>query len=125
MADAGAVIVYILDDDDAVRNGFARLLRSAGLEPRAHATPESFLAAVVDAPRTCLLLDITMPTMTGPQVQQKMIERGLSLPVITISAKDDDETRTWARQLGAGFFLRKPVDDRALLDAIHWLVDAR
>jgi FixJ family two-component response regulator len=121
MAREAAVIVYIVDDDEAVRTGFTRLIRSAGLDPRPYATAESFFAEVVDGPRACVLLDITMPRMTGPQVQARLNERRISLPVITVSAKDDDDTRAWARGLGARMFLRKPVDDQALLDAISWV----
>lgn len=118
---AGITVVYIVDDDDAVRDGFARLLRAAGLEPRPYDSAEQFLEEVRDAPRACILLDITMPRMTGPQVQARLNERNIALPVITVSARDDEETRAWARGLGARMFLRKPVDDQALLDAINWV----
>jgi FixJ family two-component response regulator len=123
MPNEPGVIVYILDDDEAVRRGFARLLRSAGLDARAYDSAKAFFDEVVESPRACLLLDITMPRMTGPQVQQELVGRGLTMPVITISAKDDDDARTWARELGARMFLRKPVDDQALLDAISWLTE--
>lgn len=118
---ATTTVVYIVDDDDAVRDGIARLLRSAGLEPRAYESAESFLDVVSDATHACVLLDITMPRLTGPQVQARLNERNICLPVITLSARDDDETRAWARTLGARMFLRKPVDDQALLDAINWV----
>lgn len=118
---AATTVVYIVDDDDAVRDGIARLIRSAGLEPRAYDSAEAFLNDVSDAPHACVLLDITMPRLTGPQVQARLNERRISLPVITVSARDDDETRAWARNLGARMFLRKPVDDQALLDAISWV----
>ena len=115
------VIVYIVVEDDDVRNGLARLLRSAGLLPRPYASAESFLADVRNSDHACVLLDITMPRMTGPQVQACLNDRQITLPVITVSARDDDQTRTWTRDLGARMFLRKPVDDQALLDAINWV----
>jgi len=62
-----------------------------------------------------------MPLLTGIQVQERLNQRQIALPVITISARDDDETRKLARELGARLFLRKPVDDQALLDAINWV----
>lgn len=117
----GPMIVYIVDDDDDVRAGLARLLRAAGLDPRPYECAERFLDEVLNAPRACILLDITMPRMTGPQVQARLNERHIVLPVITVSARDDEETRIWARGLGARMFLRKPVDDQALLDAIDWV----
>lgn len=96
-------------------------MRSAGFEPRAFANPETFLEAVSAAPAACILLDITMPQVTGFQVQAQLKKKRILLPVIAVSARDDDEARAMARALGAQFFLRKPVDDRALLDAIDWV----
>ena len=113
--------VYIVDDDDSVRTGFERLMRSAGLNPHAYASAERFLDEVSDLPHACILLDITMPRMSGLDVQARLNERDIHLPVITITARDDEETRAWARSLGARMFLRKPVDDQALLDAINWV----
>jgi FixJ family two-component response regulator len=91
------------------------------LEARPYESAERFLDEVVDGERACILLDITMPLLTGIQVQERLNERHIALPVITISARDDDETRKLARELGARLFLRKPVDDQALLDAIQWV----
>lgn len=116
-----APVVYIVDDDDSVRTAFARLLRSAGFEPRPYESAERFLEEVQEIPGACILLDITIPRMSGPQVQQSLNDAGSRLPVITISARDDIEARTRARELGAKLFLRKPVDDQALLDAIDWV----
>ena len=114
-------IVFIVDDDAAVRNGFARLLRAAGLDTKTYGSPEQFLEEVSNFPGACVLLDITMPRLTGPEVQARLADRKVTLPVITVSARDDEETRGWARELGARMFLRKPVDDQALLDAINWV----
>ncbi|MET0583070.1 MAG: response regulator [Pseudoxanthomonas sp.] len=114
--------VYIVDDDCAVRDGFTRLLRSAGMDPRPYGKAESFLAEVSNRAGACILLDITMPGMTGPQLQARLNTQGITLPVITVSAREDDYIRTCAHDLGARMFLRKPVDDQALLDAIHWVV---
>lgn len=116
-----ARVVYVVDDDDGVRNGFARLLRSAGLEARCFESPERFLAEVANTEHACILLDITMPGMNGPQVQARLNERGITLPVIAVSAHDDSDSRSRAHAAGARFFLRKPVDDQALLDAINWV----
>jgi FixJ family two-component response regulator len=120
----GPVIVYIVDDDEAVRTGFARLIRSAGLDPRPFESAELFLGSEFGDQGACILLDITMPRMTGPQVQACLNKRRVKLPVITVSARDDEETRALARELGAKMFLRKPVDDQALLDAINWVTNS-
>lgn len=117
------LIVHIVDDDESVRKGLSRLMRSLGIESHAYATPESFLAAAHHEAHACVLMDITMPRMSGLELGAKLREQGVHLPVIAVSARDDDETRHRARELGVRFFLRKPVDDQALLDAISWVID--
>jgi FixJ family two-component response regulator len=67
-----------------------------------------------------LLLDVTLPGLSGLQLQAELNKRGVNLPVIAVSARDDSETANMARQLGARCFFRKPVDDQALIDAIQW-----
>jgi FixJ family two-component response regulator len=113
--------VSIVDDDDAVRKGLSRLMRSAGIESRAYESPERFLSEVHNEEHACILMDITMPRMSGLELSAQLKERGITLPVIAISARDDDDTRHLARELGVRFFMRKPVDDQALLDAISWV----
>lgn len=108
----------MVDDDASVRRGFSRLLRSAGLASRAYGSAESFLAALPAAGRVCILLDITMPRMSGLDLQAHLEAQGARWPVIAISARDDEVARATARMLGASQFLRKPVDDEALLGAI-------
>ena len=108
-----------------MRQGFARLIRSAGFDARVFASPENFLADVVDSPSACVLLDITTPRLSGASVQEMLTARDILLPVITVSATDDEPTRERARSLGARLFLRKPVDDQALLDAISWVTNTR
>lgn len=120
---AKPLFVHIVDDDESVRKGLSRLMRSAGIESHAYASPESFFAETHDEGHACIIMDITMPRMNGLEFGAKLKERGNALPVIAVSARDDDETRHLARDLGVRFFLRKPVDDQALLDAISWVVD--
>lgn len=113
-------LVYIVDDDDLVRKGLARLMRAGGFRAKTYASPEIFLQEVGTESPACILLDITMPRMTGLQVQAQLKERGNTIPVIAVSARDDDDTRQRARDLDAQCFLRKPIDDRVLLEAIAW-----
>lgn len=118
-----APYVFIVDDDESVRTGLSRLMRASGIRAKAFATPEAFLDAVDATSEGCVLLDITMPNVTGPQVQKRLTGKGVHLPVIAVSARDSEEARETARELGASFFLHKPVDDQALLDAIAWVTD--
>lgn len=118
-------IVYIVDDDDLVRKGLARLMRAGGLVPKVYESPELFLEEVGTESPACILLDITMPKMNGLQVQAALKTRGNKMPVIAVSARDDDETRRRARELDARCFFRKPVDAQALLDAIAWIVESQ
>jgi FixJ family two-component response regulator len=115
-------VVHIVDDDELVRKGLERLMRASGLASKSYDSPEGFLDAVGTDAHGCVLLDITMPRMNGLQVQAALKARGNAIPVIAVSARDDDETRQRARELDAKCFFRKPVDDQALLDAITWLV---
>lgn len=112
-------VVYIVDNDAAVRTDISRLLRNAGLDPRPYASVERFLAEVRDSPHACILLDITLPEIASPEVKARIREQLFALPVIAVSPNDAAEH---ARDLKAQLFLRKPVDEQALLDAIHWVI---
>jgi FixJ family two-component response regulator len=113
-------VIYIVDDDDDVRRGFVRLIRSVGINARAFASAESFLEVLDDGEHGCILLDITMPRITGQILLARLKKLDNRLPVIVVSARDDEVTRGMVRDLGAKMFLRKPVDDQALIDAINW-----
>lgn len=121
MSASNALVVHVVDDDDGVRTGFTRLLRSAGLEVRGYASAERFFEEVDRAAPGCILLDITMPGISGPDALQRLKEKRNSLPVIIVSARDNETVHKLVRDLGAKMFLRKPVDDQALLDAINWV----
>jgi len=112
--------IYILDDDESVRKALSRLMRSAGLKHETFASGEDFFAAVPETSQGCVIMDIRMPGMTGHDILEQLREKGSPLSVIFLSAQDDAETRAQARAYGAVAFFRKPVDDQALIDAIHW-----
>jgi FixJ family two-component response regulator len=114
--------VYIVDDDVSVRSALSRLMRSAGIESCAYESPERFLAEVRNEGNACILMDITMPRMSGMELVARLKEKGIEYPVIAVSARDDDDTRQLAQDLGVRYFMRKPVDDQALIDAINWVV---
>ena len=121
----GQLVVYILEDDESVRRAFARLMRSAGMDARAYGRSDEFLAEVDNDVQGVILLDIGVPLSSGAEVMGKLRDRHISLPVIALSAGDDDESQQCARELGARMFLHKPTDNQALLDAIQWLAGAR
>lgn len=125
IAPAEPCVVYIVDDDEFVRKGLERLMRAGGFSPKVYATPELFLKEVGSECPACILLDMTMPRMSGLQVQAQLKARGITMPVIAVSARDDDATRRSARELDAWCFFRKPVDDQALLDAIAWIAHSQ
>jgi FixJ family two-component response regulator len=116
-------IIYIVDDEESVRKGLSRLMRSAGMPSREFASAEQFLAEIDPQQEGCVLLDITVSRLTGLQLQAELKARKIGLPIIAVSAHDDVQTSRQARQLGARFLLRKPVDDQAMLDAIRWVLD--
>jgi FixJ family two-component response regulator len=117
-------VIYVVDDDDDVREGFARLLTSAGLNVQPYPSAETFLDKADLSGPGCLLLDVTMPGVTGPETLRRLKARGSALPVVVVSAHDDQTIQRLVYDLGAKMFLRKPVDDQALLDAINWVTQA-
>jgi len=117
-------IVFVVEDDESVRTSLGRLIRSEGFEARLFESPQRFLDEVTSLPAACVVLDITMPHVSGLDVQNRLKERGIHIPVIIVSARDDDATRREAKQFGAKFFFRKPVDERTLVDAIDWAVNS-
>jgi FixJ family two-component response regulator len=119
------LVVHVVDDDEDVRGGFTRLLRSAGLEVRAFASAQQFLDQIDSSTSGCILLDVTMPGITGPEALVRLKEKCNSLPVIVVSARDNESVHKVVYALGARMFLRKPVDDQALLDAINWVTTVR
>ena len=80
-----------------------------------------FLAQVRDVSNACILLDINMPHMSGLEFAAQLKVRGIEVPVIAISGRDDDDVGQLIHDLGLSFFLHKPVDDQALIDAILWV----
>ena len=115
-------VIYIVDDDQSVRQALERLIRSAGMNSVGFDGAEAFLKSNFENTNTCLLADISMPGMGGLELQAELVRRGDLLPVIFITAFDTPETRDQAKKTGAAGYLRKPVDDQALLDLINWVL---
>jgi two-component system, LuxR family, response regulator FixJ len=111
--------VYVVDDDEAVRDALAMLLSGEGLQARTFASPLDFLADYRHGGPDCLLLDVRMPQLSGLEVQRKLIERGARIPVIFISGHGDIPMAVEAVHRGALDFLVKPFDDDALLRRVR------
>jgi FixJ family two-component response regulator len=111
--------VYVVDDDASVREALTRLLRSAGWGVAAFADGDAFLAGIDESRPGCLLLDVTMPGLTGPQVHDALRARGLALPVIFLTGNGSVSDGVRAMKHGALDFMEKPVDADALLPAIE------
>jgi FixJ family two-component response regulator len=115
-------MIYVIDDDESVRKAFKRLLRSVNLEVETFSSAEEFLESQKPNKKSCIIIDIRMPGLTGFDLQRKLMAQGSRIPIIVISASDDAQVREQARELGAVAFFRKPIDDQALLDAITWAI---
>jgi FixJ family two-component response regulator len=113
------VLVAVVDDDRAVREALSVLLRHLGLSVKAFASAETFLGSRSVAKIRCLILDVCLPGMSGPDLQQELQRRGHRLPIIFISAQSDRHLHARLRAAGAVACLTKPFDDGALLQALE------
>lgn len=112
-------VIFVLDDDESVRTALKRLIRSAGLNVETFCSAEDFLNySRHDAPG-CLILDVWMPGMSGLDLQDELAASDFKMPIIFITAHDDEDARSQAMKAGALAFLQKPFEDQDLLDAIH------
>jgi FixJ family two-component response regulator len=116
---APAPIVYLVDDDTSVLRGLSRLLAAAGMEVAAFGSPREFLERFDPGAPGCLVLDVAMPELSGPELQQALAARRSELPIVFLTGHGDIPTSVRAMKLGAADFLTKPVDEETLLAAIH------
>ena len=119
MMSADTPTVFIVDDDDRMRAAMQRLLKTVGLHSESFATPLEFLQRkLADAP-SCLVLDVRLPGMSGLEVQSKLSEAGIQIPIIFITSHGDIPMTVKAMKSGALEFLTKPFRDQDLIDAIQ------
>ena len=116
-------MIYVIDDDEAVRDSMGMLLESADLPYRCFASADSFIAEHDGSQRGCLILDIRMPGTTGIELQQKLSQMGSSLPIIFITGHGDVPMAVEAMRRGALDFLRKPVNEVNFLERITYALD--
>jgi FixJ family two-component response regulator len=112
-------LVTVIDDDESVRESVPDLLREFGFAADAFASAEAFLASDRVGQTGCLLLDIAMPGMTGPELQQELRRREREIPIIFITGRADEAIRTLMLDQGAVDCLFKPFTDTALLTALR------
>ncbi len=111
--------VFVVDDDEAVRNSLRFLLKSVGLPTQTLPSATEFLATYQPAQPGCLVLDVRMPAMSGLELQQQLNLRGATIPVIFITGHGDIPMAVESMQHGAFDFLQKPFRDQDLIDRIQ------
>jgi FixJ family two-component response regulator len=119
MTPANDGTVYVIDDDARMRAALERLLKSVGLHAESFATPQDFLRHKLPDVASCLVLDVRLPGMSGLEVQRKLNERRVSIPIIFITGHGDIPMTVEAMKSGAVEFLTKPFRDQDLVDAIQ------
>ncbi len=117
-------LLSVVDDDESVRESLPDLLREFGFAARAFSSAEEFLSSGCVDETSCLILDIAMPGMTGPELHQELKRRGQKIPIIFITGQRDETIRAQMLKQGAAGFLLKPFSDTALLAAIKTSLQA-
>lgn len=113
-------MIHIVDDDPNVRDGFTMLLKSAGYNCTSFKTAEEFLANYNMGAKDLLILDIHSAGMNGCSLMEYLSKKEIKLPLIVMTAYEEQSTRYAAKKYGAVAYLRKPVDGDALLDLIRF-----
>jgi FixJ family two-component response regulator len=111
--------VFIIDDDERMRAATQRLLKTVGLHSESFATPQDFLRHKLPNAPSCLILDVRLPGISGLDLQSKLNETGVHIPIIFITGHGDIPMSVKAMKSGAVEFLTKPFRDQDLLDAIQ------
>lgn len=112
-------LIVIVDDDKSVRKSLVRLMKSLGLSARAFESGEDFLNFGSDQQAACLILDLMLPGMNGLELQRRLAFEHCRLPIVFISAHENEEAKAQAIETGAIAFLGKPFSEADLLKAIR------
>jgi FixJ family two-component response regulator len=112
-------LVSVVDDDESVRESLPDLLKELGFKVRAFSSAEEFLASDCVDQSKCLILDVAMPGMSGPDLQRELTRRGQEIPIIFITAHKDETVRPRLLGQGAVECLFKPFSDMVLLEAVN------
>src|SRR6202011_3531681 len=114
---------FVVDDDESVRESLESLIRSAGLRISAFASAQEFLTSSRDDVTSCLVLDLRLPGPSGLDLQKRMTELNIQIPIVFITGHGDIPTSVRAIKAGAVEFLTKPFRDQDLLNAIHHAIE--
>jgi FixJ family two-component response regulator len=112
-------LVGVVDDDESVRESLPDLLRSFGYAVHAFASAEEFLCSESLETTECLILDIAMPGMSGPELQRELAASGHAIPIVFITAHGDEDARPQLLAAGAADYLLKPFSEQALVRAVR------
>ena len=113
------LLLSVVDDDKSMRESLPDLIEEFGFAARAFSSAEEFLSSGSVGGTSCLILDVAMPGMSGPELQQELKRRGEKIPTIFITGQKDEAIRARVLEQGASGFLIKPFSDAALLAAIQ------
>lgn len=116
-------VVFVVDDDPAMRESLRWLIESIGLSVQTHATAKEFLERYNPANVGCLVLDVRMPGLSGLDLQDELAERGCHLPIIMITGYAEVPMAVRAMKAGAIDFIEKPFSDQDLLDRVRFAID--
>jgi two-component system response regulator FixJ len=112
-------VVHVIDDDEALRESLAFLLRTAQIEVKSYASAKAFLDALPDATLACIITDVRMPDLSGIDLLRRLKELKIGVPVIVITGHGDVALAVEAMKIGAADFLEKPFDDEHLLASVR------
>jgi FixJ family two-component response regulator len=115
---SAAILVAVVDDDESVRESLPGLLNELGFATQTFSTAEEFLQSGVADDAKCLILDIAMPGMSGPELHRELVKRGYSIPTVFMSARPEFASQPDMRE-GAVRCLLKPFSETALLEALN------
>jgi two-component system response regulator FixJ len=112
-------IVHVVDDEAEVCNAVAMLLHSVGLQSRTYGSAQAFLEGYRPGTPGCIVLDVRLPGMSGLELQERLQQSGITLPVIVMTGHGDIQMAVRAMRAGALDFVEKPFNDQTLLDRVH------
>jgi two-component system, LuxR family, response regulator FixJ len=117
------VTVHVIDDDEAARDSLEFLLKTAGIDVKAHESAADFLNNAAEIKSGCIVTDVRMPDITGIDLLKKLKELKIDIPVILVTGHGDVPLAVEAMKIGAADFLEKPFDDEVLLSAVRSALD--